>query len=385
MIGFEKVLKIGKGIDYFFGQGENYIKNNEIGYSERFFFKDKIIFKANSFSREFKLNFEIMENEFLLPNTIGHFEPEIAFSVDLEYLKNLKENLIEKINKIFSNKIKIINGFLSYSEFELEIKNSFGANVSLKNYGINGKIKLSRENFLLELFFTSNLNLSISIEDYLETIYPYLFLPLPYYEIKPSRNPVLIYPFVLAFIFEKILEIFKGGKISEIPEKFLIYDLPFHEKSPNFFPIDGEGTIKKEFIIGKNRIPLDSFKAYKIGKSSTGNSLRLSIYEPPEIGFHNLFLLGPDGNLKDIDYFIALTFPLSFEKFGEFYILECQGFLYKNGKFLNFFPSIFIKFTLEDFFKGFLFTKKPLIFYCSGTSFGVPFLFLKGLSIYPFI
>ncbi|MEJ5167183.1 MAG: metallopeptidase TldD-related protein [Thermoanaerobaculia bacterium] len=383
MMGWEKATKVGKGLEFIFDfKGKNTLQSNEAGYALRTFFKDRVsFFSSSGFLKEFSLKENI--NDFYLPKTIGHFEPEITRKDTSVYLEEIYENIKKEISCY--RKFEILKAVLSYSEFYLEIVNFSGGKVSLKNYSINGTVILGRDNLIWNLPFLSNLDLTISFSDYFSILKPYLQLPLPQMDLKPSRYPLLLHPLALSLIFEGFLKYFLSGEIEEIPSGFKIKDLPFHPKSPNYFPVDGEGALKKEFLIKKGNIPLDYYNALKQGKISTGNSFRNSIYLPPEIGFHNIVLEGPEGNIENMDKYLYFTFPKKMEEDLPFFLLEGEAFLYKGGKPLYFFPSIFLKFTLKDFFSSFYFIKKPLIFYCFSTPFGLPFLFLKGLSVYPFL
>ncbi len=383
MIGWEKAIKVGKGIEIIFDSyGKNIIKNEEIGYAKRVFFKDKFLFFSSS-NGFIENNFSKEEtNGISLPNTIGNFEAEVLIKYDLKSLQDLLENIKKEILN-YKNNLKILKLNLSYSEFYFELQNSWGAEVFLKNYSIYGFLSLSHNNFLISFPFVSNLDLSLSLKDYLSLIEPYLHLPLPSLSLKPSRFPVLLFPNTLSFIFENLKEFFLKGDLPDIPEGFIIKDVSSHKRSPNFFPIDGEGSLKEDFIIKNGNIPCDIYTGFLENKKTTTNSVRNSIYNPPEVGFHNIILEGPEGHFKNIDQYIALTFPKKFEESSPFFILEAGGFLYKENKILGYTPSIYAKFTLKDFFSSFYFIKKPLLFYSSTTSIGVPFLFLKGLSIYP--
>lgn len=383
MIGWEKATKVGKGLELIIeGKSKNIIQSSEVGYALRNFFKEKIsFFSSSGFLKDFYLKEKI--DDFYLPKTIGHFEPEIIRKGTMDYLEEIYENIKKEFSQY--KKFEILKTVLSYSDFYLEILNFSGAKVSLKNYSINGRIILGKDNLIWDLPFLSNLDLSISFSDYFSILKPYLQLPLTYTDLKPFRYPVLLHPLALSFVFEGFLKYFLSGEIEEIPSGFKIKDLPFNPKSPNYFPVDGEGALKKEFLIKKGNIPLDYYNALKQGKISTGNSFRNSIYLPPEIGFHNIILEGPEGNIGNVDNYLYLTFPKKIEEYPPFFIFEAEAFLYKEGKPLSYFPSIFLKFTLKDFFSSFYFVKKPLIFYCFSTSFGLPFLFFKGLSVYPIL
>lgn len=383
MIGWEKATKVGKGLELIIeGKSRNIIQSREVGYALRIFFKEKIsFFSSSGFLKDFYLKEK--NNDFCLPKTIGHFEPEITKKGAMDYLEEIYENIKKEISQY--KRFEILKTTLSYSDFYLEIVNFSGGKVSLKNYSINGGIILRRDDLIWNLPFLSNLDLSVSFYENFSILKPYLQFPLTQVDLKPSRYPLLLHPLTLSFIFEGILKYFLSGEIEEIPSGFKIKDLPFHPKSPNYFPVDGEGTLKKEFLIKKGNIPLDYYNALKQGKISTGNSFRNSIYLPPEIGFHNIVLEGPEGNIGNVDNYLYLTFPKKIEENLPFFIFESEAFLYNEGKPVSYFPSIFIKFTLKDFFSSFYFIKKPLIFYSFSTTFGLPFLFLKGLSIYPIL
>lgn len=385
MIGWESSLKVGNGFDVFLeNKKRDLIRNNEIGYAIRYFYKNKIIFhsssnplKINDFSNE-----EI--SDFFLPDTLYHFEPKIKKEIDLnsveEILLNFKKELASNYKRF-----EIARQKISYSYFYFELKNSSGANVSLKNFSLDGSFLLKKDNFFINLPFLSNLDLSISFSDYLLNVEPYLHLPLPLFEFKPSRFPVLIYPYTLFVILEYMTKYFLKGSIPELPENFILKDVPYHPKSPNYFPVDGEGSLKEEFIIKKGNIPLDSFNGFLHKKKTTSNSMRNSIYNPPNIGFHNILFEGPENHFKFPESFISLTYPLKIEEYPPYFILKADGFYFKNKKPAHFCPSIIAKFTMDDFFSNFYFIKKPLLFYSSTFSIGVPFLFLKGLSIYPIL
>jgi len=383
MIGWEKALKVGRGIEIFYDKnGKNIIKNEEIGYAKRIFFKDKVLFSSSSNpfleSETSKENLDC----FFLPNTIGDFQPKVLLKYDLKSLEDLSENIKKEILN-YNKNLKILKLNLSYSEFYFELQNSSAAEVSLKNYSINGFAVLSHNNFLISFSFISNQDLSISLTDYLLSIEPYFHLPLFPFDLKPSRLPVLLFPNTLSFIFENLKEHFLKGSLPNLPDGFLLKDKPFLKRSPNFFPIDGEGSLKNEFIIKNKNIPYDVYSGFLEGQKTTSNSLRNSIYNPPEVGFHNIVLEGLEGDPKNLDSYVAITFPKKIEEMSPFFILNAEGFLYKKNKITNYLPSIYTKFTLNDFFSGFYFIKKPLLFYSSTTSCGVPFLFLRGLSIYP--
>lgn len=385
MIGWESVLKVGKGIELIWDEkSKNILENNEIGYALRYFYKDKILFTSSSNPIFLNKNQIKCSDDFYLPNTIGHFEPKISRKIDINTLEEILQNFKKEMRASHKG-FEPIKQSISFSSFYIELKNSSSAEVSLRNYSINGFILFKKGNYFINLPFVSNQDLSISFSDYLSTLAPYHFLPLPQANIKPLRFPVLLYPFTLSFIFENLMDIFLKGNLPKLVDGFVIKDLPYQEKSPNFFPVDGEGDLKSEFQIGKGKVPYDSFSAFLFKKKRTANSLRNSIYTPPEVGFHNIVLEGPEKDLNAIDLYIALTYPLKMQKYDKFFILEAEGFLYKDGKPSFFFPSIFVKFTIEDFFSSFYFTKKPLLFYSSTFSIGVPFLFFKGLSIYPFL
>lgn len=385
MIGWEKTLKIGKGLDLSIDfKGKNILESNEIGYARRIFFRDKVLFFSSSsgFSENYYLNEG--KKDFQLPNTIGHFEPEISDIFDLKYLEEILGNFKKEIS-IHYKRFEILKQSISFSKFYWELKNSSEAEVSLRNYSINGFILVEKEKQVLKIPFLSNLDLTLSFSDYLNILQPYLYLPLQKIEIKPSRLPVLLHPFTLSFIFENFKKYFLSGEIPEMAEGFKIKDLPFHPKSPNYFPVDGEGALKRIFRVKKNNIPMDSHKAYLRNKSSTSNSFRNSIFLPPEVGFHNIVLEGPEKSLDGIENYLYLTIPREMENYPPFFILEAEGFLIKKGVPVSFFPSLYAKFTLKDFFSSFSFVKKPLLFYSFSFSYGVPFLFLKGLSIYPIL
>lgn len=385
MIGWENALKVGKGFEITWDRwGKNVLQNNEIGYAKRYFYKDKILFFSSSNPLVLSKDQIKCPADFYLPNTLGHFEPKISKKIDLNTLEEILHNF-KKETKASHKGFEPVKQNISYSSFYLEFKNSHLAEVSLRNYSINGFILFKKGNYFINLPFVSNQDLSISFSDYLSILEPYHFLPLPQIDIKPSRFPVLIYPFTLSFIFENLMDFFLKGKIPDLVDGFVLKDVPYHKNSPNYFPVDGEGALKEEFQIGKGKVPYDSFSAFLFKRKSTANSLRNSIYTPPEVGFHNIVLEGPEKDLNAIDLYIALTYPLKMQKYDKFFILEAEGFLYKDKKPSFFFPSIFAKFTIEDFFSSFYFTKKPLLFYSSTFSIGVPFLFIKGLSIYPFL
>lgn len=384
MIGWEKAIKVGKGIELINDQkGKNLIKSKETGYALRTFFREKVSFYASTTG--FIKNLKIREKleDFCLPFTMAHFEPDISRKGDMDYLQEIYENLKKEISSY--RKFEILKSVLSSSEFYLEIINFSGGCVSLRNYSINGNIFLGKDNYVWNLPFISNLDLSISFSEYLSVLKPYLQLPLEKMDLKPSRFPLMLHPYALSFIFDGFYKYFLSGEIPEIPSGFIIKDIPFHPKSSNYFPVDGEGSLKREFIIKRGNEPLDFYGAWKKNRIPTGNSFRNSIYLPPEVGFHNIILEGPEGKIDDIEKYIYLTFPKKIEEDPPFFIFESEGFLYREGKPLAFFPSIFVKFTLKDFFSSFYFTKKPLLFYCFSTSYGLPFLFLKGLSVYPFL
>lgn len=384
MIGWESALKVGSGFELIWDEkGKSILKNNEIGYASRYFYKDKVLFfsSSNPIKKEEFPNKDL--KNFYLPNTVGHFEPKTSKKIDFNELEETYQNFKKEI-KASHKGFEPVKQNISFSSFYFELKNSFSAEVSLRNYSINGLILLKKDNFLFSLPFVSNQDLSISFSDYFLSVEPYLYLPLPRVDIKPSRFPVFLYPHTLSFIFENFIDFFLKGNIPKLVDGFVIKDLPYHKNSPNYFPVDGEGALKEEFQIGKAKVPYDSFSAFLFEKKTTANSLRNSIYLPPEVSFHNIVLEGPEKDLFEIDLYIALTYPIKIEKYDKFFILEAEGFLYKNGKISSFYPSVFAKFTMEDFFSNFYFIKKPLLFYSSTFSIGVPFLFLRGLSIYPF-
>ncbi len=383
MIGWERVLKEGKGFDIIIGKEENFLENNERGFALRLFYKDKISFisSTNQFDTLSK-NFILKEEKLNLPQTKGNFEAEKVHEINKTEFLNSFDNFKREIFLNVKRDMEICKINFSYSYFFLKIENSSGAEVSLKNSNFYGSISIKGKNFYIELPFLSNYKLEIPLKGYLNAIEPYFYMPLPLKTLETSRKPAIIFPYVLSYIFESLMDNFLKGEIPELPPGFYLKDLPHHPLSPNYFPIDGEGREKKEFELKKGNFPLDTFKGYILGRESTSNSLRNSIFEPPEVGFHNLVLKGPEKDLDNFDSFVSLTYPLYFFEKDTNYYLNSEGFLYEKGKPKFFLPEIFIKFTLKDFFSSFSFVKKPLLFYSFSNSFGLPFLFLKGLNFF---
>jgi hypothetical protein len=220
-------------------------------------------------------------------------------------------------------------------------------------------------------------------DDLLEPLDPYFHLPLPEEASPSGRYPAAWSPFTGAFMAHHLgRRLLEGRAVPRLPKGFALGDDPVHPDGLAWAPVDGEGRRTHRWNAG-DLPPADTLAARRLGVPATGHAVRVSIFRPPEAGFHNLHFSGPEhaGGGEADRIHLAVPLRLDWHGGGRF-TLFAQGFRYRSGVPAAFFPCLRVRTSLGDCLSSLEGARGPVRFFPLDGSAGAPLLLFKGLNFH---
>lgn len=389
MTGRERVVKVGRsvGLGTLYDQVLERRSNREIGYAVRSLEGTRFRFRADTAPVDLPpLPPGAGEPESpSLPGTWGAFAPPEGCALPSPaLLEETFHALFRALRDRSRGRVKLAAASLEAGTAWHRLENGAGARVEWGTALVSAGLHLETPGGTVDLPLARRGIHGFRTDDWVEAVEPYFHLPLPE-EVSPSgRLPAAWSPFVGAFMARywgrSVLE---GAGLARLPQGFALVDDPVHPEGLSWAPVDGEGRRTREWRTG-GLPPADTLTARRLGLPPTAHALRVSVFHPPETGFHNLHWTGPDVPPDAFPDRIHLTVPLRLDGHGGGrFTLFAQGFRYRDGEPAAYFPCLRVRTSAGDCLASLAGTAPPVRFFPLDGSTGAPVLFFKGLNFHP--
>jgi len=387
-MAWEMVRKIGKSAGLNVGLGECIERRQsvEIGYAWRFMSECRIAFYGASApdGPSVPRGFAESSSPFPLPGTLGSYPaPSPTDLPSGVLLEEVAGSITQVLKDRSRGRIKLLAADLQAGAASWCLSNSRGANVDWGGTIFSALLNLETPAGRLSLPLAARDIHRFRVEHVCACLEPYFQLPLPERAVSSGRRPAAWSALTAAFFLARLGERLKNGfACPRLPEGFLLCDDPLHPEGLAWVPVDGEGRKTSCLSMAGARIA-DGTAAMDLGLPPTGHALRISVFDPPTAGYHNLFLTGPPGALPGASPILVLTAPLRMDWLeGDRFALHAQGFTWLRGAPSAFHPCICVRSTVQDVISSLEATLPPLRFFPFGGSTGSPGLLFKGINIF---
>ena len=388
MSGRERVVKIGGsvGLAAVYDQVAERRSSREIGYAVRVLDGTRVRFQAGTapLALPGPAAGDAEPATPLLPGTWGVFAPPEGCALpSMALLEETFQNLLRALRDRSRGKVKPVAASLDTGAAWHWLENGAGARVEWGTALFSVGLRLETPGAPVDLPLARRDFHDFRADDCLDALEPYFHLPLPVEASPAGRFPAAWSPFVGAVMVRHLgRRLVEGLSVPHLPRGFALVDDPVHPDGLAWAPVDGEGRRTHRWTAGELP-PADTVAARRRGTPATGHAVRVSIFHPPRTGYHNLHFSGPDAAESTADH-LRLTVPLrvDWHEAGRF-TLFAQGFRYRGGAPVSFFPCLRVQTSLGDCLASLEGCIPPVRFFPLEGSAGAPTLLFKGLNFHP--
>lgn len=303
---------------------------------------------------------------------------------DKSYLKS-----IERLSGSIENrKISFFNSLKGFKYQNIQ-KYALGVVVVVKkngdekiewDFGINDKLECLDSKTIADRAYNRAINLLNSSPTYTGE-YTVLF--------EPRASCDFLEVFAQSFIAENVFK--KRTLLTDnifFSEKINLIDNPKVSESSLSFFFDGEGfTGKSKLLVEKGMVKnflYDSYYGKKMGKESTGNSIRAKVSAPPRNWFSTIVLENGQDDIRNyikgrkiINIVFLIGMHLVNPVTGDFSV-GFEGFLLDDGNYVKALSGVSIAGNLKDFYKNVIAIGKD---FCVYGQTGSPTILVDGIVV----